>query len=354
MRAVSVPERMDLGPGPWVLLAGVAVVGAQALLLAPVLPDVARTLDTGPAAIGRALGAYGAATAVAAFTVGRALDRLPRRATLRAAAALMASGLLVCAAAPNAVVLAAGQAVAGLAAGVTLPATYASAGEIAPVGAETRVMGRVLLGWSVAMVAGVPAAAALGDLIGWRGVFVVLAALAAAMVGLYRVLPAGIPSREGSRAGVPAGAEAARRATMRAAPRVRYRDALARPGGPGAAAGLPGLHGRLLRHLRLRRRPGADGARRWRRDRRADRDGVRPGVRGGGYGRPPHRPPRPRAPAGARGGRPRRLLRAAARRHRPPAGAAGARARLGVRQPRPGSACSSRCSPSPAATRAAP
>ena len=174
---------------PWVLMAAVAVVGAQALLLAPVLPDVAASLGVGPAVVGRAAGAYGLATAVSAFACGRRVDRLPRRTVVRIATATMPLGLLLCAGAWHWSVLVAGQAVVGAAAGVVLPVSYALAGDVAPAGAETRVLGRVLLGWSVAMVAAVPAAAALGDAVGWRWLFVLLAGLAGGVALLLGVLP---------------------------------------------------------------------------------------------------------------------------------------------------------------------
>jgi predicted MFS family arabinose efflux permease len=198
-----------VGAAPWLLMSAVAVVGAQSLLLAPLLPDVAAALGVGPAAVGLAASAYGLATAVSAFAGGRLVDPLPRRAVLRAAIVAMALGLAVCAAAGHWLVLLAGQAVVGLAAGVVLPVAYALAGDVAPEGAETRVLGRVLLGWSVAMVAAVPAAAALGGAVGWRWLFVLLAVLSLAVAAVLRVLPAG--ARGGGRA-------------------ERYRDAVRRPG----------------------------------------------------------------------------------------------------------------------------
>ena len=199
-----------LGSAPWILMAGIAVVGTPSLVLAPVLTDVATSLGTGPAAVGRAAGAYGIATALSALALGRLVDALPRTRVLQVAGAGLALGLLLCAAAPSWGVLAAGQVVAGLAAGVVLPVTYALAAEGAPAGAQARVLGRVLLGWSVALVVVVPLAAALTDVAGWRTTFLVLAGAAAAQVGLLGRLPAAPPR--------PAGAPA------------RYRDALGRPG----------------------------------------------------------------------------------------------------------------------------
>jgi len=199
-----------LGAGPWILMAGIAVVGAQSLLLAPVLTDVAASLGTGPAAVGRAAGAYGLATALSALGLGRIVDALPRTRVLRAAGVAFALGMLLCAAAPHWGVLAAGQVVAGVAAGVTLPVTYALATELAPTGSETRVLGRVLLGWSVALVAAVPLGAALTDAAGWRTTLVTIAGVSAVQVSLLGRLVPTCP-----------------RHNVRP---VRYRDALARPG----------------------------------------------------------------------------------------------------------------------------
>ncbi len=189
-QATRAPEAaVALGPAPWLLMAAVAVVGAQSLVLAPLFVDVARSLGTGPAAVGRATGAYGLATAVSALALGRAVDRLPRRTVLRGAALGLAAGLLLSAAAAHWAVLAAGQAVAGAAAGVLLPVAYATVGELAPAHAQTRALGRVLLGWSVAMVVAVPLAAAAGGAVGWRATLAGLAGLALALVGLLGRLP---------------------------------------------------------------------------------------------------------------------------------------------------------------------
>ncbi len=178
-----------LGSAPWLLTAAVAVVGAQSLLLAPLFVDVARSLDTGPAAVGRAAGAYGLATAVSALALGPRVDRLPRRAVLRGAALGLSAGMLLSAGAQHWGWLAAGQAVAGAAAGVLLPVAYTTAGELAPADAQTRALGRVLLGWSVAMVVAVPLAAAAGGVVGWRGALAGLAGLGLVLVGLLGRLP---------------------------------------------------------------------------------------------------------------------------------------------------------------------
>ena len=77
---------------------------------------------------------------------------------------------------------------AGTAAGVILPAAYGSASLIAQPGQEARTLGRVIAGWSVSLVAGVPLSALISDAIGWRATYGVLALCAAvALLGLRRL-----------------------------------------------------------------------------------------------------------------------------------------------------------------------
>lgn len=184
-----------------VLTAGVVTVGAQAFLLAPLLPDVAAGLSTTPAAVGRALGGYGAGVVASALLLGPRLDRLPRRAVLVLGMLALAAGAAGSALAPSWPLLAMAQAVAGAGVGVVLPATYALAAELAPPGGAARATGRVLTGWSIALVAGVPAAAALGDVVGWRGAFAVLAGLAALQALVHATLPTPpVPPADAARA----------------------------------------------------------------------------------------------------------------------------------------------------------
>src|SRR3546814_14019192 len=83
-----------------------------------------------------------------------------------------------CALAADAVMLALAMAVCGLAAGVVLPTTYALAGDLAPQDLRSRAVGRVIVGWSVAMVLGVPAAALLAEQLGWPGAYAIITGVA--------------------------------------------------------------------------------------------------------------------------------------------------------------------------------
>jgi predicted MFS family arabinose efflux permease len=172
-----------------VLTSGVVVVGAQAFVLAPLLTDIAAGLAASTAEAGRAVSAYGAGIVASALLLGRRLDAVPRRGVLLAGMGALAVATAGSAVAPHWSLLALAQLVGGVGVGVVLPATYALAAELAPPGAGARATGRVLTGWSIALVAGVPLATVLGDAVGWRAAFGVLAALCAVQVALYALLP---------------------------------------------------------------------------------------------------------------------------------------------------------------------
>jgi predicted MFS family arabinose efflux permease len=172
-----------------VLTAGVVTVGAQAFVLAPLLPDIAAGLATGPVEVGRAIAAYGIGIVASALLLGRLIDTVARRTALTAGMALIAVAAAGSAVAPHWIVLASAQLAGGVGVGVVLPSTYALASDLAEPGAEARATGRVLTGWSIALVAGVPLATVLGDAIGWRAAFGALAVLCAVQSALYLTLP---------------------------------------------------------------------------------------------------------------------------------------------------------------------
>ncbi|CAN0605732.1 unnamed protein product, partial [Ectocarpus sp. 12 AP-2014] len=65
-----------------VLLAVVATVGSNSLLLSPILTDVSQGLATTPATAARAIAAYGSATAFSALVLAPLIDRFGSRRML--------------------------------------------------------------------------------------------------------------------------------------------------------------------------------------------------------------------------------------------------------------------------------
>ena len=182
-------QSKSYGYTSFVLLAVVATVGSNSLVLSPILTDVSQGLSTTPVSVARAIAAYGATTAFSALALAPRIDRVgSRKMLLRGLMALFA-GIALSALASDWVLLCLAQGLAGLGAGVVLPATYALATKTAAKGQEARVLGRVLTGWSVSLVLGVPASALIADALGWRASFGVLALLALAASAALRNIP---------------------------------------------------------------------------------------------------------------------------------------------------------------------
>ena len=171
------------------LMFAVSVVGSNGLALSPILSDVARSFASTPLTVSTAISAYGAATAASAFLLAARIDRWGIRRALLTAMTVLIAALLLSASAPHWIVLTVAQALAGAAAGVILPAAYGSASLVAAAGQETRSLGRVISGWSVSLVAGVPLSALISDAIGWRATYGVLALCAAVALAGLRTLP---------------------------------------------------------------------------------------------------------------------------------------------------------------------
>lgn len=166
------------------LLTGcIAVIGSNSLVLGPIAPAVAVSFATSVPVVMMAAAAFGLGTSASALFLARYIDRVGARRILQAALLLLALALVASAAAPTVTALVAAQLLAGVAAGVAMPAIYASSAAIAPPGRESGTIGVVLTGWTLSMVAGVSLSAVLADLVHWRAVFAAVALLAALALG---------------------------------------------------------------------------------------------------------------------------------------------------------------------------
>ena len=194
-----------------VLLLGVAVIGSNSLVLSPVLTDVAADLGTTPLVVSRAIAAYGGATALSPLLLGFTIDRYGARTVLVAGSVLLVAATFGSAMAGSWVTLAVAQAVAGLAAGVMLPAIYAAATAAGGEEEGAQVLGRVLTGWSLSLVAGVPASAFIAERFGWHASYVALGLVVlAGLVGFLRLPPSAEDAHDRGRPGLSATLGAAR------------------------------------------------------------------------------------------------------------------------------------------------
>jgi predicted MFS family arabinose efflux permease len=185
-------DRRALGWATAALVLGVFAVGSEALVISPLLADIASDLDTSIDRAGLSVSVYGLAVALTAPAAGLVADRLSRRTTVLLGLAIFAAAGALCAASPGLAVLVTGRALCGLGAGLFLPAAYAWVGDEVPYANRARIMGRVVAGWAAALVLGVPLGGLVGQAAGWRESLALMAvlALASAMLAV-RLLPAG-------------------------------------------------------------------------------------------------------------------------------------------------------------------
>ena len=163
----------------WLLMAVVAVVGSNSLALGPIAPDISSDMGESITRVLTASAWFGFGTAISALLLARYIDRSGARFALSYATAVLAISFAACAAATNTTLLSTAQLCAGLASGVALPACYVSAAVVAPANRESKVLGIVLMGWTVSLVLGVSMSALIADVMHWRIVFTLLTLLSA-------------------------------------------------------------------------------------------------------------------------------------------------------------------------------
>ena len=170
------------------LVAGVVAIGVEGLVMSPLLTDIGHELGADPSRMAWAVAAYGLSLALVAPPVGLWGGRLPRRHVMAMGLVVFVLASLLCAGAQNWVMLMLGRALCGVGAGMFLPACYAHVGDATPYQDRARVMGRVMAGWSVALIVGVPLGSAVGEWWGWRLSFAGVGLLATvAMVSVWRM-----------------------------------------------------------------------------------------------------------------------------------------------------------------------
>ncbi|HEY4373140.1 MAG TPA: MFS transporter [Burkholderiales bacterium] len=161
----------------WLSL-GAFAVGTEGLVIAGILPAMSRDLGVSLAAVGQLVTAFSLAYAIGSPLLAIATAAWPREQVLRAAMGGFAAANLMAALAPDFWWLMAARILLALTAGLFMPTAGAyAAGSVEPA-QRGRAIGIVYLGMTMAMVAGVPLGAFLGNSWGWRAPFAGVAGLA--------------------------------------------------------------------------------------------------------------------------------------------------------------------------------
>jgi DHA1 family inner membrane transport protein len=148
------------------------------------LPYLARDLQISVPVAGRVISAYALGVVVGAPLIAVLSARLPRKTLLMALMGLYALGNGLSAIAPSYHWMIAFRFLSGLPHGAYFGIAILVAASVVRSDQRTRAAGHVLLGLTVATIVGVPLANWLGQAVGWRWCFGIVAALALATATL--------------------------------------------------------------------------------------------------------------------------------------------------------------------------
>lgn len=190
------------GPG-WLvcLLLTVFAIGTDDLVIAGLLPDIARDLGVGLPAAGQLVTVFSLTYAVAAPPLAVATARLPRRALVLGGLGLFALANLVTALAPSYTVLLALRVLTALVAATVTPAAFSMAARLSPPERTGRAMGAVAAGLTAALFLGVPVGTLLGSAFGWRSAFVFVGLFSLGVLAVSALLLPGLPGARESGVG---------------------------------------------------------------------------------------------------------------------------------------------------------
>lgn len=171
---------------PWRPFVGVYLllflIGTETFLVSPLLPTIADSIDVSESAAAATVTAYTLAYALTAPFLGVVSDRVGRRPTILAGAALFLLGNAVAAVAGTLSVLIVARVVGALGAALAGPSIWAHLAERAPAAARGRAIGAGLALFSAGQVVGVPLASLLASAGDWRTSFWGLAVLSAVVL----------------------------------------------------------------------------------------------------------------------------------------------------------------------------
>jgi DHA1 family inner membrane transport protein len=159
------------------LAVGGFAIGTTEFATMSLLPDFARDLHIDAPTAGHVISAYALGVVVGAPTLAVLGAKLSRRTLLILLMLAFAAGNALSALAPTYGWMVAFRFLCGLPHGAYFGIATLVAASLVPTGQRTQAVARVLMGLTIATIAGVPLANWLGQTVGWRWCFAVVAAL---------------------------------------------------------------------------------------------------------------------------------------------------------------------------------
>lgn len=180
---VERPERTGWHvPALLALALGGFGIGTTEFVTMGLLPDIARAMNVSEPTAGHAVSAYALGVVVGAPVIAALCARLPRKRLLIALMVAFTIGNAATVLAPSFSTLVAARFLTGLPHGAYFGVASLAAATLAPAGQRAKAVAAVMLGLSAANVVGVPAATWLGQHLGWRDAYAVVAVIGLATV----------------------------------------------------------------------------------------------------------------------------------------------------------------------------
>jgi DHA1 family inner membrane transport protein len=196
--ASAAPTTRHLTLAVLALAMGGFAIGTTEFVSMGLLPQLARGVDVTIPAAGHAISAYALGVVVGAPTIAFLAARLPRRALLVGLMAAFAVGNAASALATSYDGLLVARFASGLPHGAYFGVASLVAASLAPPDRKGRAVASVMLGLSIANVVGVPAATWLGQSLGWRTAYWLVAFLGLVTVALVLAFVPRTPGDQGA------------------------------------------------------------------------------------------------------------------------------------------------------------
>jgi DHA1 family inner membrane transport protein len=178
------------------LILGGFAIGTTEFVTMGLLPQIAEGVGVTIPQAGHTISAYAAGVVVGAPLIAVVAARAPRKGLLMVLIAAFTVGNALSALAPTFETLVVARFLAGLPHGAFFGVAALVAVDLAPRGQSGRAVGRVMLGIPIANVLGVPGATWLGQHLGWRAAYWLVALIGLATVAL---IGASVPRLEADR-----------------------------------------------------------------------------------------------------------------------------------------------------------
>lgn len=174
----------------FLLTLGAFVTGAAELIVIGILPLIAEDLQVSIALAGQIITAFSLSFAIGTPILVSMTSRVERKTMLIAALALFILGCLASYVSSSFAVLMASRILLGLSGGVYTVIAFSSVAKLVPPEKTGRAIGMIALGFSTALVLGVPIGVAMAKWWSWQTIFAALAVVTVLLlIGTMRLLP---------------------------------------------------------------------------------------------------------------------------------------------------------------------